>query len=639
MPVSAERADEMTKLSVIIDARNVRKDVKTAVESLRNRTLKEIEILCTGDGFADDAGRTLKECVLASSGEYVLFVSGDSPCAPETCAAALRAVECADGEPISAVFPEQEVTDTLWNKICRGDTVRRAAACFPEEGLRAAEDLLAVYLALTAEGCPVDEVLGELASRLCGCGEELRAQMAAALSELELFRVKKKQIRTVGTFNYRLKLGGIEKVLSNLAYIWKDMGYDVVVFTDEEPSPEDYPLPEGIRRVVLPTAADNTREAWQRRARAFREELERCGVDVMVYHGWLSPGVVADEMCIKSAGVPLVIHTHGMFAANYSVSRPNLVQRDLLLSRSFRLSECVVTLTEVDQAWWSAMGNRACRTVNPLSRSVKESPVASLNGHTVLWVGRLSPEKQPEDALRIIELVRRQVPDARLQFVGKGEDGSGFEEALKERVKELGLEDAVSFEGFQADVEPYYLQASALLSTSQFEGFGMVFMESKVCGLPLVAYELPNLDIMRHPRGLYAVPQRDHAKAAQRLAELLTDEALRRWMGQEARADAEEFYGTDIRRYWQEIFRLALTPASAGTPLVERPALEAAAAIAVGRLSQGLGSQWAEVQELERQIVAYHNSLEEMRNSTAYRLGSAITLLPRKLKMFLHRVK
>ncbi len=492
---------------------------------------------------------------------------------------------------------------------------------------------------LLMEQSSVDELLGELAYRMHSGDRCMPARVACALSELDTFRAKKEQVHTIGTFHYRLRNGGIENVLSILAQIWKDMKYEVVVFTDEEPSPEDYPLPEGVRRVVLPTVESGAREACYQRVKIFREELERNQVDIMVYHAWLNPELVADELCIKSVGIPLVVHTHGLFAANFSSGDPGVVQSDMLLSRCFRLAECVVALTEVDEAWWKAMGNRVCRIVNPLRRRVEDTPTASLDSNTVLWVGRLSEEKQPQDAIKIIDLVHRQVPDVHLKFIGSGEKGSGVEEKLKKLVHTLQLDDVVSFEGYHTEIDAYYQQADVVLSTSQFEGFGMVFVESKAFGLPMVTYELPNLDVVRHPRGLYVVPQQDYAKAAQCLVKLLTDDTLRHQMGSEARASAEEIYRMDMGGCWQQIFDLALTPVSAGASLQERSPLETAIGIAVDKLVKGIDAQriHASVVADAQQAAAYTASLNEIRNSTAYRVGLAVTWLPRKLKSFLRR--
>lgn len=62
----------------------------------------------------------------------------------------------------------------------------------------------------------------------------------------------KKEIRTIGTFYFRLDNGGTERVMASLAGIWVSMGYRVVIFTDRPPCEDDYDLPENMERVVLP---------------------------------------------------------------------------------------------------------------------------------------------------------------------------------------------------------------------------------------------------------------------------------------------------------------------------------------------------------------------------------------------------
>ena len=39
-----------------------------------------------------------------------------------------------------------------------------------------------------------------------------------------------------------MRNGGVEKVLSKLLYIWKEMGYEIILFTDEKPTEDDYQM-------------------------------------------------------------------------------------------------------------------------------------------------------------------------------------------------------------------------------------------------------------------------------------------------------------------------------------------------------------------------------------------------------------
>ena len=58
-------------------------------------------------------------------------------------------------------------------------------------------------------------------------------------------------IRTIGTFYYRMYNGGTEKVVSLLSACWLHMGYNVVLYTDQEINQLDYGLPAEVKRIKL----------------------------------------------------------------------------------------------------------------------------------------------------------------------------------------------------------------------------------------------------------------------------------------------------------------------------------------------------------------------------------------------------
>jgi len=76
--------------------------------------------------------------------------------------------------------------------------------------------------------------------------------------------------------------------------------------------------------------------------------------------------------------------------------------------------------------------------------------------------------------------------NAKLLIMGTGPQ----REELEALVAQYGIQDKVKFLGFVSDEEkPRVLRmADAFVSTSQHEGFGLVFLEAMACGLPVVGY-------------------------------------------------------------------------------------------------------------------------------------------------------
>lgn len=113
--------------------------------------------------------------------------------------------------------------------------------------------------------------------------------------------------------------------------------------------------------------------------------------------------------------------------------------------------------------------------------SVEKASVA-----TVAYVGRLSSNKRPGDAIKAFDLVRRSLPTARLLVVGEGPLRQALERAAP---------DGTTFHGRVTEIEKARLVASAhvLAVPSRREGWGLVVTEASALGTPSIAYDVPGL--------------------------------------------------------------------------------------------------------------------------------------------------
>ena len=459
------------------------------------------------------------------------------------------------------------------------------------------------------------------------------------LSKLDLFAHKKKEIKTVGVFYFRLFNGGIENVISSLSTIWVDHGYEMVLFTDKEPNENDYPLHPAVKRVVLPEMTDEKPETQKKRIQAFRKALIDNHVDVMVYNAWTNPHLVLDQMIVKSCGISLIIHTHNLFCCETDNENPWISYRYSSLNQTYALADSIVTLTDVDTAWWQALGIRTFKTVNPIQLPLSTEP-SKLNGNSVLLVARIGWEKNIIDALKIIQKVHQVIPDATLTVLGKGDDPT-YVRSVYKYIEDHEMKDYVNMAGFDTNVLPYYQKADILLSTAKFEGFGLALLESKICGMPMVCYELPNLDITKDGRGMRVIEQGNVDAAADAIIEILRNDELKKQLGQKARESAQDYCSIDLGKHWETIFNKTLLPKEPPIPLSQRTPLEAAICIAVEHYSTGLykhvTTRAPQVYDNSAATEALHQ-LSRISRSESYRLGLVLTYIPRKLKQLLKKI-
>ncbi len=163
-----------------------------------------------------------------------------------------------------------------------------------------------------------------------------------------------------------------------------------------------------------------------------------------------------------------------------------------------------------------------------------------LNGHkTILYVGRLDPIKGVEVLMYTLAQLDA-ASDVQLLVVGGNEADAEYQR-LKRLTAQLGLSDKIAFLGSQQHetLPAYYQAADVCVVPSYYESFGLVALEAMACGTPVVASRVPGLQtIVQDNRSGYLVAWHCPDAYADRLEVLLSNDALRRSMGRQARETA-----------------------------------------------------------------------------------------------------
>lgn len=159
---------------------------------------------------------------------------------------------------------------------------------------------------------------------------------------------------------------------------------------------------------------------------------------------------------------------------------------------------------------------------------------------TVLSVARMYPRKRLDHLLRAADILRGRIPDVQIRIVGEGP----MSDRLRRLDGELALGDTVVFLGevSRAQLSVEYVRADCFCLPTIQEGFGLVFAEAMVAGLPVVACRAAAVpEIVADGRtGLLVTPEQPE-ELATALEKLLTDAGLRRELGDEARRRVEAY--------------------------------------------------------------------------------------------------
>jgi D-inositol-3-phosphate glycosyltransferase len=172
---------------------------------------------------------------------------------------------------------------------------------------------------------------------------------------------------------------------------------------------------------------------------------------------------------------------------------------------------------------------------------------------SMLFVGRLEPEKGPLDAIDAMQRVMKELPSARGLLVGTG----SLEGVVRARTS---ADDRISLRSHLSDDElaAEYRRAQVVLMPSQFEGLGLVALEAMAAGAAVVGYDVTGLrDTIGVNGGL--VPAGHVAELAARCRQLLQDDARREDVAGRAAIAVRERYSWDrCAAAFEDLYRQVL---------------------------------------------------------------------------------
>jgi glycosyltransferase involved in cell wall biosynthesis len=150
--------------------------------------------------------------------------------------------------------------------------------------------------------------------------------------------------------------------------------------------------------------------------------------------------------------------------------------------------------------------------------------------HVVLWVGRMTKQKDLGTLLHAFRGSLDSCPGAILVLLGDGPERTGLE-AIAHR---LGIQERVRFAGHVAyeHVPDYYAASDVVCISSLYEGTCRTIHEAMASARPVVSTDVAGaLDAVQEGQTGHIVPRRSPEPMAQALTRLLQDRDLSRKMG------------------------------------------------------------------------------------------------------------
>lgn len=368
------------------------------------------------------------------------------------------------------------------------------------------------------------------------------------------------------TLEYPPQVGGIATYLSRMVSCFPEGS--IQVLAQKEPSGE----PE-----VVAHQADMRSAAPIYRRRLVSRWLKPGWLPAVYYtewlgrkEGWPSAVIVSHLLPIgqvalrlkKLRQVPYCVILHGMDAAlalRYSgrkreTAKRVLVNADLVVANSrytANLAETLGARPENLMIVHPSPGFSAdYRVEQGVIDTLRERWQIEKGDFTVMSAGRLVERKGFADAIAALAELPEESQVTRLLIVGDGPD----RERLESLAKEKGVADRVIFAGRLPETElaAAYTLSDVFVMTPRglgpdVEGFGIVYLEANLFGLPVVASRTGGVPdaVIDDQTGLLIDPG-DLQGLAAAIGRLRQDEDLRRRLGQTGRERAVNgFHWTD----------------------------------------------------------------------------------------------
>jgi len=179
----------------------------------------------------------------------------------------------------------------------------------------------------------------------------------------------------------------------------------------------------------------------------------------------------------------------------------------------------------------------------------------SNNDIIILNIGRLHPQKGQICLIEAFNLIYKNNNRYKLLIVGNGP----LENALKNKAKELSLENVVIFLKNRQDVFDIMGISDIFVFPSIYEGLPLALVEAMASGLPVIASKIDVLkEIVEDGVDGILVENSDYAKLAKAISGLIDNPELRGYLGKNAKEKAIKLfdstaYAKKIENIYQEL--------------------------------------------------------------------------------------
>lgn len=331
----------------------------------------------------------------------------------------------------------------------------------------------------------------------------------------------------------------------------------------------DEPVPECDHAYDLPCGRNPLRGGLTGSIRLLRQLVRENGYDV-VHCNTVTGAIVGRLACapLRKEGVKVFYTCHGLhFFRGASIARwVSGYPMERLLAP---VTDLLITINGEDRDM-ARRHLRACGTIEKIdgtgvdlakyrrgamSTGEREAARRELGlepgDFVITYVAELIANKNQQALLKMLDLIRNEIPNAKLMLVGSDhEDGK-----LLRQAEQLGLADRVLCLGWRNDVPRLLGCADLYAASSRSEGLGLNIIEAMCSGLSVAALRnRGHCELIEHGKNGFLADREDVRTLADHVLRLYRDETLRSRITVQAMVDVCRYDTANVLAQLADIY-------------------------------------------------------------------------------------
>ncbi len=357
--------------------------------------------------------------------------------------------------------------------------------------------------------------------------------------------------------------GGIERILvEKMNYLAETYHYDVHMITSNQGShPIPFPLSKKVNYHDLDIRSYREYRYKGLKRLFVRYKLNRLYRNrLKSYISQTKPDVI---VCIRlfligpilsiKGNIPVIVESHSS-CKQYKYELDSLIK--IIVEKHYlrqaTKAQHIVALTNGDANDWKKL-NPHISVIPNIVHLNDEGVYSDCTSKSVIFVGRFSRQKDIGILIDIWKNVNKKRPDWVLHiYGGYGEQYDYLHSLVETSNWNIFVHEPTKH------IFKEYIKSSILVLTSLYEPFGLVLPEAMSCGLPVVSFDCPYgpADIITDSVDGFLIPNRNIDEFADKLCLLMSDEQLRKKMGNAGIKSSQRYRDSLIMPKWDNLFKM-----------------------------------------------------------------------------------